>query len=267
VIVAVMVVVDDKGNVLAINAISFAPSATGLWLMGNEVKADFAKNGLEEEGRLVHIHEPRELSDRGWESFGWVNPNETFGAKKVSKKHRYENGGFLYIRRFKSGGHKTYLYSLATSILTEETQELQTSEEDRLSYGYIAAVNRAIAAQKQNEEATNLLEMAFKPPKEDRTYKLWDFSDGARRASKVKEDLCQNLWRSFVLSAFVGLGVLMYHRVGSDWDSDPDGEAWSTTEAVYFSVVTMSTAPTPYKVSVELFLSALSVSFCLSLIH
>lgn len=162
--------------------------------MGYEVKAAFAVNGLEEEGRLVDIHEPGELSDRGWESFAWINPNEKFGDKKVSKKHRYENGGFLYTRRFKNGGRKAYLYAMATSMFTE-AKELPNPAEDRLSRGYMAARNRAIATQKQNEEAANLLEKAFKPPREDRTYKLWNFSADARKASKAKENLCQNIWR------------------------------------------------------------------------
>lgn len=227
---------DAKDNVLAVNAITFAPSATGLLLIGHEVKAEFAFNFLKEDGRLVEIREPKEVRQLGYTHFGWVHPGETLGGKRVSARHAYENGGFLYAQHVDCGEHKTYLYALTTSALKEasfNSSGPQHKATDRLSYGYRNAIDRAKDAQKQNEEATKILQNLRKNDR--KPYKWWSMSPEAMEASPSK----QNLKRIFFLSVFVFCGVLIYRQKGSDWDSD--GEAWTTTEAIYFSVVIMST--------------------------
>ena len=242
---------DEYGNVLAVNAISFAPSATGLLLIGYEVNAVYAVNTMEQDKRTVEIREPKELTYLGVHKYGWVHPDEEFGGKKLSDQHAYENGAFLYTRVCRDGTPKIYMYSLMVSVNPDypgalaKAMELQQRFQDRrfqpsydtdpLSSGYTEAIRRAIAEQKQSEEAKDLLEQAFHPTQHEEKFKWWSLSEEARKASRVKA----NLFRFLVLGGFVAIGVVFYAGSGSDWDSGDD--AWSKTEAAYFAVVTMST--------------------------
>lgn len=222
-----MVVVDDKDNLLAINAISFAPSPTGLVLIGREVQADFAVDIMDTHERLVDTVEPEQLGHLGWKQFGWVYPNETFSGKKLPK-HKYEHGGFLYVHR-----HATYFYALTPHTSPGYSSELskaqaQLQRADKLSHGYVKAINYAIAAETQMSEAKKLLDLSIHPNKLDKTYRLWNFSPEAREASRIKK----NIHLMFFLCVFVGAGVMMFHLVGSKMDWDSGGEAWSMNEAV-----------------------------------
>ena len=99
----------EGGKLLQVNAIAYAPSPTGLVLVGRPVtssSASAAASLLKKHGRLVPITDPM-IVRAGFEAFGWVHADETFAGEQISSEHPYPHGAFLYRRRPGATGQGT----------------------------------------------------------------------------------------------------------------------------------------------------------------
>lgn len=70
---------DSAGALLAVNAITFSPSDTGLVLIGPSATVPGALEAMKEEGRMQPVTLP-ELTQVGIGHFGWVHPCEQLGG-------------------------------------------------------------------------------------------------------------------------------------------------------------------------------------------
>lgn len=94
---------DADNCLLQVNAITYAPSATGLVLVGRHLRARSAYDvaaTMRRQGRMAGIQDA-DLLAAGFQSSGWVHASETFDGAvlPLDPAHgQYEHGAFLFER-------------------------------------------------------------------------------------------------------------------------------------------------------------------------
>ena len=266
----------DDGQLLQVNAIAHAPSPTGLVLVGQELdgttdggRAAAAAALLQRQGRFVGIADPS-LLVAGFNAFGWVHASEEFEGQKI-REEPYPHGAFLYARSGLSAAPACKAVNdadalqplvVAEVIELEETDVLNAvgTEEHPLTRLYLYALEpgsfeqakRAQAAAKEAASAqldfapraskacTMGLSTAMSNVRAKSIVAQHVVMEAARVSSleargshavSMKYWLRNHAMRLIAISLYVILGVLVYRACE---------DSWSTTEALYFSVVTIA---------------------------
>lgn len=117
---------DDAFKLLQVNAITYAPSSTGLMLIRHPVAPTSrgVADAMRRAGRMAPIIEPR-LTDAGFEAFGWVHGSELIDGHKLSVDvHSYEHGAFLYQRRRRGGTSSAHLDAAHHDAAAEDIETI-----------------------------------------------------------------------------------------------------------------------------------------------
>ena len=86
---------DASDELLSVNAITLAPSDTGLVLVGPCPSDPNALAAMKQQGRMQNVTLSG-LKGIGLRSFGWVHPAEKLSGGRLSENHLYDHGAFLY---------------------------------------------------------------------------------------------------------------------------------------------------------------------------
>jgi hypothetical protein len=271
---------DDTWELIAVNAITLAPSeeAGVLLLVGQHVSdAKPVIAAMEERQRLVQITD-RSLSKAGFKAFGWVHSHEKISGRMLGLDENgqctYPNGAFLYQRLAVDGDtegeDRVYLYSLMTpdpkqsnyetalaqatetrnEALREAKRQAETEkalaegktdgpDEDELTRtstsakrkvtlaaAYASVIHHSIAAEAALEEAGTIEETEQRDSRKESQACSW-------------QCFRENLISLVILLAYIGLGVAIFGF--SEHQGADSEEQWTWIQAVYFSVVTIST--------------------------
>lgn len=266
---------DHAGDLVQINAISYAPSNTGVVVVGSPVPAktrDVILEAMQRQGRMIPFHQPA-LIEAGFVSFGWVHGGESFeGADLSDEANSNEHGAFVYLRKppsedrsedrgaisqspirtihldgrttipsekqadeLRESGADTFtFYALTPStgagfqtMLARVKSDLQNAPQTKqlgdckLSEAMLSMSHRCVEAMKVADEASQIATLA-------RT---------TQEPSPPLERLKWQAVRLVALVSYLMLGVLVYAHT----EEHDGGTPWTYDEALYFSVVTIST--------------------------
>ena len=94
----------DDGELISVNALTLAPSDTGLMLVGPRAVTRTSLDIMLATQRMESITAPN-LTNAGFHRFGWVHPAEKFNGELLGDaKYSYEHGAFIYVRHVPSEG-------------------------------------------------------------------------------------------------------------------------------------------------------------------
>lgn len=225
---------DANQRLLAVNALSPAPSTSGLVLRGAPPVSPGALAALRQEGRMVDVTVPR-MRAAGFTAMTFLAPVEKPGGHAINASVANEDGGFAlcYNETDAAGGlvERAVFYSVmpATRELFDAAEKdmlAHALKQDKLGEGSGAGTRllsdgmRQMTATAQSAEA--VVEAAGEITKFPRPTAV--DHDGINWGSVFL--------KTFIVQAYVFLGVLFYVLVEEDW---------TVAEAYYFVLVTIST--------------------------
>jgi voltage-gated potassium channel Kch len=215
---------DANQRLLAVNALSPAPSASGLVLRGAPPVSPGALAALRQEGRMVDITEPS-MRGAGFTAMTFLEPVEKPGGHAINASVTNKDGGFAlcYNETDATGAlmERAVFYSVMPA-----TRELFDAAENDMHAGGTSAGTHLLSVGMRHMTATaTAAEAVVEAAGEITTFP---------RPTQVDEANIH--WRgvffkTFIVQVYVFLGVLFYMLV----------EDWGVVEAYYFSVVTIST--------------------------
>ena len=275
---------DATQRLLQVNAIAYAPSPTGLVLVGHPVDGHAARNAaamLQKRGRFMPIADESLLS-AGFDAYSWVHASEAFDGALVSEEHPYPHGAFLYRRspaamesgqakktslrwrearrkiKLSRGGGAEQSLAEASEAFIGAVDQLTSSDnkdgprdvgglylfslETATQYKKAVAASRKVAAKSPSDVQPSYTLRGAMERRCQQSVAAQRVASEARRLAKldrktadaapVASQLKAYLFRITALLAYIGLGMAFYASVEEDWDA---------TQALYFSVVTIST--------------------------
>ena len=215
---------DANHRLLAVNALSPAPSTSGIVLHGAPPVSPGALATLRQEGRMVDITEPN-MRGAGFTAMTFLEPVEKPGGHAINASVTNENGGFALCYNEIDAAGALMERAVFYSVMPATRELFDAAEEDMHAGGTGAGTHLLSVGMRQMTATATAAEAVVEAAGEITTFP---------RATHVDEG--QIHWRgvffkTFIVQLYVFLGVLFYMLV----------EEWSVVEAYYFSMVTIST--------------------------
>ncbi len=215
---------DANHRLLAVNALSPAPSTSGIVLHGAPPVSPGALATLRQEGRMVDITEPN-MRGAGFTAMTFLEPVEKPGGHAINASVTNENGGFALCYNEIDAAGALMERAVFYSVMPATRELFDAAEEDMHAGGTGAGTHLLSVGMRQMTATATAAEAVVEAAGEITTFP---------RATHVDE--AQIHWRgvffkTFIVQLYVFLGVLFYMLV----------EEWDVVEAYYFSMVTIST--------------------------
>ena len=227
---------DANQRLLAVNALSPAPSESGLVLQGAPPVSPKVLATLRQEGRIVDITEPN-MRGAGFTAMTFLEPVEKPGGHAINASVTNENGGFaLCYNEIGATGELTER-AVFYSVMPATRELFDAAEKDMQKDNAGAGTHLLSVGMRQMTATATAAEAVVEAAGEITTFP---------RPTEVNDAEIHwraNFFKTLIVQLYIFLGVLFYCFV----------EDWGVVEAYYFSVVTISTvgygdySPSPEK--------------------
>ena len=245
---------DANQRLLAVNALSPAPSTSGLVLRGAPPVSPGALAALRQDGRMVDVTVPN-MRAAGFTAMTFLEPAEKPGGHAINASVANEDGGFALCYNETDAAGVLMERAVFYSVMPATRELFEAAEKDMLAH----ALKQGTGAG-EGTEGSSLAESSRGSSLGESSRLLSDGMQQMTATAKSAEAVVEAAgeitkfprptavedeginWRSvflktLIVQAYVFLGVLFYVLV----EEHANGEDWTVVEAYYFVLVTIST--------------------------
>jgi hypothetical protein len=230
---------DANQRLLAVNALSPAPSTSGIVLLGAPPVSPGALAALRQDGRMVDVTVPN-MRAAGFTAMTFLEPVEKPGGHAINASVGNENGGFALCYNETDAAGVLVERAVFYSVMPATRELFEAAEKDMLAH----ALKRGAGAGEGTEESSlakssrllsdGMRQMTATAKSAEAVVEAAGHITKFPRPTAVEDDGIN--WRgvllkTLIVQAYVFLGVLFYMLV----------EDWAVVEAYYFVLVTIST--------------------------